>query len=156
MTAKRGRHIPGAAADALPRKSVPAVTKALAAVLRLPTDGKLTVRWTRFDYDGPFCLAASSIDTVVTMFKAVSHLESMTPAEVFGGGVGKDYGDPAGLPNQAAVRRLRELSLQDETNISRLSFMGRQRLYGFRRDLEFYAIFWDPDHQIWPSVKRHT
>ncbi len=157
MSGNRKRRIPGAASAASPKKSVPTAAKqALTATLRLPMAGRLTVRWTRFDYDGPFCLGASAIGTIVQMFKAVSHLETMTPAEVFNGGVGKDYGDPAGLPNPEAVRRLQDLQLQDETNISRLSFMGRQRLYGFRRDLDFYPIFWDPEHRIWPSVKKHT
>jgi hypothetical protein len=80
----------------------------------------------------------------------------MTPAEVFrpDRNLGKDYGEPANLLNREARRRLEELGLMDETQISRLRFGNTERLYGFRRDAEFYAVFWDLHHAIWPSSKR--
>ena len=44
----------------------------------------------------------------------------------------------------------------DQTNISRLRCGGKPRLYGFRVDPEFYVVFWDPEHVIYPSLKRNT
>jgi hypothetical protein len=44
----------------------------------------------------------------------------------------------------------------DEDQISRLRVTGRGRLYGFRRDERFYALWWDPEHAIYPSPKKHT
>jgi hypothetical protein len=80
----------------------------------------------------------------------IRDMEQMTPAQVFRGDPGKDYGDPARLPNRDARDRLSDLGLIDETCISRLRIGSSERLYGFRRDPEFYAIFWDPKHEIWP------
>ncbi len=151
----RNKQLPKRAATADPRKAIPAAAGRAAAVL-LPHVGKLTVRWTKFDYEGPFCLSRSSIDTVVQMLKQAANMESMTVLEVFRGDTGKDYGDPERLPNSDAVTRIRELGFNDETNISTLRFSGRQRLYGFRRDNDFYAIFWDPEHEIWPTKLKHT
>jgi hypothetical protein len=153
---RRDKHIPGKSSSGLPRKSVPAAAGKAAAVL-MPSTGRLAIRWTRFDYEGPFCLSRSDMPTWLEVMKQCSSFESMTPMEIFKpGGLGKDYGEPRALPNAVAVERLKQLRLSDETQISRLRFTGRQRLYGVRRDLDFYAIFWDPEHEIWPSTLKHT
>ncbi|MCX5066732.1 hypothetical protein OOJ91_12660 [Micromonospora lupini] len=91
----------------------------------------------------------SSSDEIVAMMRRVCDMEQMPPLQVFSGEPGKDYGDPARLPNKAAKDRLVELGLIDETCVSRLRISGPGRLYGFRRDPEFYAVFWDPKHEIW-------
>jgi hypothetical protein len=157
MGSKRDKHIPaGKIRPDLPRKAVPPAAGRAAAIL-VPPAGRLIVRWTRFDYDGPFCLARSDVTTIVSMMKRVREIETMAPLEVFKpNGIGVDYGEPGGLPNTIAINRIKYLNLQDETNISRLRISGRERLYGFRRDREFYAIFWDPKHEIWPSELKHT
>jgi hypothetical protein len=33
---------------------------------------------------------------------------------------------------------------------------GEPRLYGFVDENIFHVVFWDPDHEIWPSVLKHT
>lgn len=122
------------------------------------TPGLFTVRWTKFDFNGPWCLSRSDSAAIVNLMTRLCGMETMTPGEVFrpSTGPGVDYGDPALLPNNSTYERLTELGLNDETNISRLRINGEQRLYGFRRDPEFYAVFWDPHHRIWPSKLRNT
>lgn len=86
----------------------------------------------------------------------INEMETMTPSEVFapfGRRIGVDYGPPGILPLKAARDRLEDLDLMDETNISRLRIGKQPRLYGFRRDPEFYAVFWDPEHEIWSTDK---
>ncbi|AEA28953.1 hypothetical protein Psed_6885 (plasmid) [Pseudonocardia dioxanivorans CB1190] len=81
----------------------------------------------------------------------------MTVQQVFSGGEpGKDYPLSSGLPNAEANDRLFELGYDDEDRISRIRVSGTGRLYGFRRDERFYALWWDPHHQIWPSRLRNT
>lgn len=120
----------------------------------VPVDQTLfRVRWNRFDFQGPWCIGMSPADVLVKLMMRLREMESMSPIQVFSGGIGKDYGDPAKLPNPDARARLVELGLADETRISRLRINGAGRLYGFRRDPEFYAVFWDPKHEIWPSSR---
>lgn len=155
---KRDKHIAGEQPRGLARKSVPAMARRPVGLV-VPRPGNLVVRWNRFDFDGPWCLARSDAVTIVELMKQIKSFESMTPKEVFdnpGTEVGKDYGDPSCLPNEAARRRLDALGLMDQTNISRLRCGNKPRLYGFRVDPEFYAVFWDPEHLIWPSAKRNT
>lgn len=80
----------------------------------------------------------------------------MYPNEVFSGGeLGKEYNVPD-LPNDKARARLVELRFDDQTRIARLRIDGPGRLYGFRQDRFFFALWWDPHHEIWPSQKRNT
>lgn len=86
----------------------------------------------------------------------LGHLEKMTEREVFDGVTGKDYGLDGGLPNGEANDRLLEIEMDDRDLISRLGIQGKPRLYGFRQAHEFWAVWWDPEHEIWPSQKRNT
>ncbi|MDX1890113.1 hypothetical protein [Mycolicibacterium sp. 050158] len=83
----------------------------------------------------------------------------MSVAELFAPGSeeGKRY--PAQeLPNVDAISRLVELELDDQTEIARLRISGKRRLYGFLAEggQDFYVLWWDPNHEIWPSTPRNT
>ncbi|MFH8892980.1 hypothetical protein [Streptomyces sp. NPDC017949] len=41
-------------------------------------------------------------------------------------------------------------------SIHRLRFQGKQRLYGFFDGNTFHVVWWDPEHQVYPSTKRKT
>lgn len=150
--AKKPKNVPaGRIEKRPPRKAVPAIAaKPLGFAPAAPD--LFVVRWTKFDFDGPWCLGASKPAKIVDLMKRIRDAEQMTPDEVFrlNGHLGVDYGDPVNIPNAKAKRRLRDLGLMDETCISRLRIGWKPRLYGFRRDPEFYTVFWDPDHDIWP------
>ncbi|GIG93149.1 hypothetical protein [Plantactinospora endophytica] len=147
-----GKRVPaGRIQTGPPRKAVPAGAASPARGFVAVDQTLFRVRWNRFDYQGPWCIGASTPDALVTLMMRLRDMEGMTPARVFSGDLGKDYGEPARLPNRDARKRLEELGLADETCVSRLRIGGAGRLYGFRRDPEFYAVFWDPKHEIWPS-----
>ena len=81
----------------------------------------------------------------------------MTVAEVFhrGDEPGKDY-DVATLPNPLARTRLETAGLADQTKIWRLALGGKPRLYGFLVGNIFHVVWWDREHEVWPSRKKHT
>lgn len=54
-----------------------------------------------------------------------------------------------------AQDRLDELHLQYDELFS-LRLTGRLRLFGYIENGIFYIIWHDPDHEICPSVKKHT
>lgn len=141
----------------LPPQTVPK-RAAQPALLSPSPSGTFVVRWARFDFDGPWCLGLSDSTAIVDLMRRLKAFESMRPIDIFGttkSYPGTDY-DVARVPNQDAVKRLSLLGFGDETRISRLQIGGLPRLYGFRRDPEFYAVFWDPKHVIWPPTLRHT
>lgn len=121
-----------------------------------PTD-KVVVQFGRFDVDSQWCLSTIAPDELRTLLNRIKSFETMTVTEAFNqhDEPGKDY-SIADLPLNAALERLVELEYDDEDQISRLRVTGSGRLYGFRRNERFYALWWDPKHEIYPSKKKHT
>lgn len=119
--------------------------------------GKVVLQFGRFDIDGQWCLSKITPDDMRTLLGRIRSIETMSVTEAFNNGdePGKDY-SIADLPSKAARERLVELKYDDEDQISRLRVTGRGRLYGFRRDERFYALWWDPEHAIYPTKKKHT
>lgn len=68
---------------------------------------------------------------------------------------GTDY-DIADIPNTTVLARLDEIGLSDMTKIYRLRQRGKPRLYGFLVANVFHVVWWDPNHEIWPSNRKHT
>jgi hypothetical protein len=117
--------------------------------------GRLLIRFNKLDVGGPWCLANITQAEHRKMLERLRSIESMTVREAFNNGdePGKHYPVDS-LPNAEAQRRLEDLEYDDETRISRLRFGGKGRLFGFLRDDSFYALWWDPQHEVWPSKKR--
>lgn len=120
-------------------------------------DGCLRVRFTHVDVNGPWCLTTIKQAHFANLLDRLKSFETMQCTEIFSPGseVGKVY-PVAELPNPKAGRRLEVLELDDQTEIARLRITGERRLYGFLKDPDFWALWWDPEHEIWPSVKKHT
>ncbi|MDH2424707.1 hypothetical protein [Sphaerisporangium sp. TRM90804] len=114
-------------------------------------------RFCHVDHDGPWGFGKMDATTLRELLDKLMQFESMKVNEVFSNGEepGKHY-EVDRIPNAAARERLEELRLSDMTKISRLRLGGKVRLYGFMEGNCFHVVWWDPEHQIWPSVKRNT
>ncbi|TCO33049.1 hypothetical protein EV652_10348 [Kribbella steppae] len=55
-----------------------------------------------------------------------------------------------------AQKRLTDINRADLTQLVRFQLSGKNRLYGFLVDHVFHVLWWDPEHQVWPSKLRHT
>ena len=120
-------------------------------------EGCLRIRLSHLDVGGPFCLTDIEKAHFVDLIDRVKSLESMKRSVVFAPGSeeGKVYA-VADLPSKVARDRLVELEYDDQTEIARLRISGERRLYGFIAEgsLDFWALWWDPEHEIWPSSKK--
>ncbi|WP_435212520.1 hypothetical protein [Streptomyces sp. bgisy034] len=67
----------------------------------------------------------------------------------------KEYDLPSGLCKEA-LDRLVAMGRDDQTKIHRLQFTGTQRLYGFLEGNIFHVVWWDPDHEVYPTSPRNT
>ena len=54
-----------------------------------------------------------------------------------------------------AQRRLKERGIYAKSLIS-LRLTGEKRLWGIREGAVFHVLWWDPDHRVYPTKKRHT
>lgn len=55
-----------------------------------------------------------------------------------------------------AQRRLAEIGQDDIDEVFSFSFSGRERLVGIRDANVVRILWWDPNHQVCPSPKKHT
>ncbi|MGH9069353.1 MAG: hypothetical protein ACRD0J_17955 [Acidimicrobiales bacterium] len=55
-----------------------------------------------------------------------------------------------------AKRRLGELDLDDYDSLWELHLTGKQRLWAVRDGPVLALLWWDPNHQVCPSHKKHT
>lgn len=64
----------------------------------------------------------------------------------------------AELTTTEARTRLAKLDLDDQTEIARIEISARRRLYGFLHNgaPTSTRLWWDLEHKIWPSRKKHT
>lgn len=121
------------------------------------SDERLAWRFTHVDHDGPWGFSEVEPSVLCGILSHLANFESMTLNEVFhrGGYPGKDY-DVAAIPNSDALVRLEAVGLADQTKIWALRLGGEPRLYGFMDENIFHVVFWDPEHEIWPSRLKHT
>lgn len=114
-------------------------------------------RFCHVDHDSPWAFDKMDAPTLIWLMGRLSNFESMTVNEMFNNGEepGKHY-DVAALPTRRSRDRLEEMGLGDMTRISRLRLGGKPRLYGFLVANVFHVVWWDPEHEIWPSAKNHT
>ena len=55
-----------------------------------------------------------------------------------------------------AKKRLAQLYLDDLDDIYSLRISNKERIYGIVQDTVLFMIWYDPNHQVCPSAKKHT
>lgn len=118
------------------------------------SDKRISWRFCHADNDGPWSFGKLDGVALTQLMGRLANFESMTVREMFNNGEepGKHY-EVARLPTQEAINRLEDMGLGDMTRISRLRLGGKPRLYGFLLGNVFHMVWWDPEHEIWPSSR---
>jgi len=80
--------------------------------------------------------------------------ESMTWADVKSG-TGSHEGVEVDALLVEARERLNSMGIEDDALFS-LRLSGKQRVWGIRRGLYLYVLWWDPEHEICPSLRDKT
>ena len=60
-----------------------------------------------------------------------------------------------GLLSKAAQERLKQLEVRCEEVMS-FAVSGKKRMIGIRDGQACRLLWWDPEHQVCPSMKKHT
>lgn len=106
------------------------------------------------DIEGPWgwdkIIAESFMSEIIPKMK---HFESMTWREILGPTSHEVYVSQIG---SSAQKRLEALKLDDVEKLVSLRFSGQQRLWGIKSDNILKLLWWDPEHEVYPSHKKHT
>ncbi|TWT90835.1 hypothetical protein Mal64_12320 [Pseudobythopirellula maris] len=107
-----------------------------------------------FDNDSQWGLSSISPDVASEVLSKLKNYESMT-----WGAIERDKkrNHSVGVEQfcTAARKRFLELNL-DVDELFRFRFDGVSRLWGIRDRHQFKAVWWDPNHEVAPSKKKHT
>lgn len=111
-------------------------------------------RFSYLDWDGPWCPSKCKESGVRGLLDRLAAFESMSWVEIKSSGshtVGAE-----GIIKQARDR-LTDRKLDEwADHLTSLRITGKQRLWGFLRADVFHALWWDPEHEVYPSKKKHT
>jgi hypothetical protein len=107
------------------------------------------------DHEGPYAWAEISAEHTKLIADTCRSWESMSANEVFAVAGNK----PVPFENlcPAAQARLHEIDLEEYNGQWwELRVTGERRIWGVRQRHVFYVVWWDPEHEVCPSKKRHT
>jgi len=87
------------------------------------------------------------------IFLKISDFETMTYSEI----LGKDNHEiPVSNIIREARTRLKEIEQDDVDHLVSLHITGKKMIWGIRDQNIFKVLWWDPNHEICPSAKKHT
>lgn len=105
------------------------------------------------DPDGPWGRGTITGTDFCDLLQRLKGFESMTWGEIVGGG--SHFVDVQGCSRRARDRLI-ELRHDDTDSLFSLRITGRRRLFGIRDANVLSILWWDPEHEVYPSSKKHT
>lgn len=132
---------------------VPAFTKVPRLAPSDAGDSRPVWRIGRIDAGGPWCPHKMTSGEFDELVKRLKDFETMTWPEIERGG--SHFIDIDRIVPEAQ-KRLAELRLDDCEQLFSLRFQGKPRLWGRRFGNIFSALWWDSEHAICPTPKKHT
>ena len=137
------------------RKSDPKPSKQAVSEHRLTTEeNRLVWQVSTIDPDGEWGWAGIDCPYFFSnIWERMRNLETMTWGDILG-----RIHHTVAVRNiiKPAQKRLQELGYDDREELVSFHLTGRQRFWAMRSGNFSYLLWWDPDHAICPSHKKHT
>ena len=117
-------------------------------------DKKLEFSFQCVDLGGPWCFGKKTDAAAVKMlFDKFRSFETMTWAQVESAG---SHFIAVNDITTEAQNRLGEIFQDDTDSVFSLHLTGRARVFGLRFSSVLRLLWWDPNHEVCPSYKKHT
>ncbi len=106
------------------------------------------------DLGGPWCWGVIQGPVLAEVLARFRDYESMTWEQI-DGPTGSHGVEPWKLSREAQSR-LTEIRQDDASELFSLRITGRRRVWGILDEHVLRILWWDPEHQVCPSPKKHT
>jgi len=107
----------------------------------------------QLDWDGPWgCVDAKKWQEIL---QKLGHFETRTWADIKSDGNNHAV-EIQNSPNPSVPKRLLEIHLDDIDELFSLRLSGKERVWGILEGHILKILWWDPNHEVWPSTKKHT
>lgn len=113
-------------------------------------------RLSRCDIEGPFGWGEVNIEQLCsTIVPKLKNFESMTWGEIQ---QQRSQIHPmnTGDLSDVARRRLEEINQDDIDMIYEFPLSGKERIWGIKKGPVVFLLWWDPNHQVYPTQLKHT
>jgi hypothetical protein len=110
-------------------------------------------RFSLLDWDGPWGWRDVEANKWQEILQKLGHFETRTWADIKSDGNAVDIQNS---PNPEASKRLTEIHLDDIEELFSLRLSGKERIWGILDNHIFKLLWWDPNHEVWPSTKKYT
>ena len=105
------------------------------------------------DLSGPFSCSAITNEDWHLILSKMRSWETMTWNEIEGR---RDHSINIDGLSDTAKKRLAEIQLDDIDEVFSLHINSKKRLFGIRDRNIFKVLWWDSEHKVCPSLKKHT
>ncbi len=120
--------------------------------------GRMNPSWrvSRMELADPYGWQKLTIEEARQVIKRLGHFESMTWNEILVGANKQNHSVSIDDLSKEARSRLEELQLDDLDELLSLRISGEERVWGILQEGVVLVLWWDPKHQVCPSLKKHT
>jgi hypothetical protein len=112
-------------------------------------------RLNHLDWDGPWCPSKCKDAGVRGILEKLANLESLSWTQIQSS-TGSHFVSVDNIIKQARERISALKKEQWADNLFSIRLSNKERLWGFQRSGIFHVLWWDPEHQIYPSHKKNT
>jgi hypothetical protein len=92
-------------------------------------------------------------EKLLNVIGRLKHFETMTWSEIEGP---KNHSVSCESIVRDAQRRLQEINQDDVDELFSLRLSGKERVWSIRDGSVLKLLWWDPEHKVCPSEKKHT
>ncbi len=105
------------------------------------------------DLDGPFSCRNVAAETLLWIVQRLGKFESISWEKLHETG---SHAIRVDALSSDARRRLTEIRQDDLDEVYSLRMQGKERIFGIRDRRILRILWWDPEHLVCPSIKKHT
>lgn len=110
----------------------------------------------RLEMAGPWGWNRLPADKLTEVREKLSQFETMTWREMLMDAKKRYHNVPIANLSSAAQARLEQLGQADIDQILSLRISAKERVWGIQHSAVVNLLWWDPEHQVCPSEKKHT
>jgi hypothetical protein len=105
------------------------------------------------DFGGPWCPKIMGPELLLYVLGKLRGFEAMTWNEIEGR---QSHAIEVSQITKKAQDRLIEINQDDVAELVSLRLSGKERVWGIRDGQVFKLLWWDPEHEVCLSNKKHT
>jgi len=109
----------------------------------------------QIDWNGPWGWHQLEANKWQEILTKLGHFETRTWADIKSDGNNHNV-DIQNSPNPEVLKRLAEIHQDDIDELFSLRLSGKERLWGILDNHILKILWWDMNHEVWSSKKKHT